>query len=135
MVPRFYSDRFSDTEGLLITHCRRVSYCQTLDLKSLLEIKTFGDVATVHLKAPPLAPANTDLTKFEVEQIIDGYPPFYRSIILTPGPESYRITHPTKENHHLSRGAWCLGPCGGAVHQYRSRPLSVQHATTASEER
>lgn len=90
---------------LTVDDCRS---CQTIDLKSLLEIKTFGDVATVHLKAAPLAPANADLTKFEVERIIDGYPPFYRSIILTPGPKSYQITHPTKESHHLSRGAWVL---------------------------
>jgi hypothetical protein len=90
---------------LTVDDCRS---CQTIDLKSLLEIKTFGDVATVHLKAAPLAPANADLTKFEVERIIDGYPPFYRSIILTPGPKSYQITHPTKESHHLSRGSWVL---------------------------
>ena len=33
---------------------------------------------------------------------------FYRSIILTPEPESYQITHPAKESHHLSRAAWVI---------------------------
>jgi hypothetical protein len=65
--------------------------CQHIDISSLLDIEDLGNVATVHLKSPPLAP---------------GYPPFYRSFILTPRPGNHQIEHPTKGMDLVDRGAW-----------------------------
>lgn len=82
--------------------------CEIVDMKSLLDISIIDSVVTVHLKAASTAPTNPALTKFEVERMVEGYPPFYRSIILTPSPGNYQFESPIRENHDISKGAWIL---------------------------
>ena len=93
---------------LTVKTCRT---CDTADMESILDIKAYGDIVTVHLESHPMAPANTNLTKFEIERMIDGYPPFYRS---TFSVHNFGVVtdfkSPISNTHHenISRGAWVL---------------------------
>jgi hypothetical protein len=75
-------------------------------MQSLLEVKRFGQIATIHLKAAPSAPMGTKLTKFEMERMIEGYPPFYRRVFETTG--NITLDHPITRTDHIGRGAWVL---------------------------
>jgi hypothetical protein len=59
--------------------------CETPDLATLLDIQTFDGISTVHLKATVPIPINPKLSKFEIDRLIEGYPPFYRSTLETTG--------------------------------------------------
>ena len=112
-LPLFQDFIQTDAQTLRAFLLLTVNICRTweaADLKSILEIQTYSDIITVHLKAPSLAPTNTDLTRFEVQRMIDGYPPFYRSTFFIPGPRNVQLKNPISSTHHvnISRGAWVL---------------------------
>jgi hypothetical protein len=80
--------------------------CETPDLATLLEIRTFDGISTVHLKATVPVPINPKLTKFEIDRFIEGYPPFYRSTFETTRGVS--LNHPIEGTDDFGKGAWVL---------------------------
>jgi hypothetical protein len=80
--------------------------CETPDIITLLEIENFGGISTVHLKATVSVPMNPNLTKFEIDRFIEGYPPFYRSTLETIG--GVPLNHPIEGTDDLEKGAWVL---------------------------
>ncbi|KAG0651056.1 hypothetical protein D0Z07_2309 [Hyphodiscus hymeniophilus] len=110
IAPGLHPNRWGDPSRILTAYCRRLRTCETIDVKSMLDIRAFGNIVTVHLKTHPSAPKDTTLTKFEVERIVDGQPPFYRSTISIPGSRTIHLKHPFNKNHHssISRGGWVL---------------------------
>ncbi|KAH7364793.1 hypothetical protein BKA65DRAFT_144572 [Rhexocercosporidium sp. MPI-PUGE-AT-0058] len=61
---------------------------------------------TLHLTRNSLIPINMSLTKYEVDRLVEGYPPFYRSTVTTTG--AVKLTHPITKASHIGRGSWVL---------------------------
>jgi hypothetical protein len=80
--------------------------CETVDTVTLLEIQRSHGVITIHLPLSGPVPINPRLTKFEIDRIIEGYPPFYRENITTTG--GVKVPFPTTNTDHVGRGAWVL---------------------------
>lgn len=80
--------------------------CETVDAVTLLEIQRSRGLVTVHLPSSGPMPINPQLTKFEIDRMIEGYPPFYREHFTTPG--GITLPFPTKHSDHIQRGAWIL---------------------------
>jgi hypothetical protein len=80
--------------------------CETEDAVTLLEIQRSRGLVTLHLPTSGPMPTNTQLTKFEIDRIIEGYPPFYREQFETTG--GVMLPFPTKHSGHMERGAWVL---------------------------
>jgi hypothetical protein len=88
---------------LTIDACRT---CETVDAVTLLQIQTFRGQVTAHLQPSGPVPINTHLTKFEIDRIIEGYPPFYRENFTTTG--GIALPFPATDTNHIGRGAWIL---------------------------
>jgi hypothetical protein len=80
--------------------------CETVDAMTLLEIKRCGSLITMHLPSSGPMPINTQLTKFEIDRMIEGYPPFFRERFTTTG--GHILPFPTTHTDHIQRGAWIL---------------------------
>lgn len=80
--------------------------CETVDTVALLEIQRFRGLITIHLPVSNPVPINPTLTKFEIDRIIEGYPPFYRENITTTG--GVTLPFPTTNTDHVGRGSWVL---------------------------
>ncbi|KAE9376205.1 hypothetical protein N431DRAFT_543466 [Stipitochalara longipes BDJ] len=80
--------------------------CETLDAVTLLEIQRYRGLITLHLPSSSSTPINTQLTKFEIDRMIEGYPPFYREHFTTTG--GITLPFPTTHTDHIQRGAWVL---------------------------
>ena len=80
--------------------------CETVDAVTLLEIQRSRGLITIHLPTSGPMPTNRQLTKFEIDRIIEGYPPFYREHFTTTG--GIILPFPTTHMDHMQRGAWVL---------------------------
>ena len=80
--------------------------CTHANINSMLELKQFGGIATIHLQAAASAPLSAKLTRFELDRMIEGYPPFYRQKFETTG--NIELNHPITKTDHVGRGAWVL---------------------------
>jgi hypothetical protein len=80
--------------------------CETVDAITLLEIQRSRGLVSIHLPTSGPMPTNTQFTKFEIDRIIEGYPPFYREHFTTTG--GIIIPSPMTKTEHIPRGAWVL---------------------------
>jgi len=80
--------------------------CEVANLRSLMDIQKSGDCITVHLKPRNTALLTNVLTKFDIGQILEGYPPFYRRVFTTAG--GITLEHPITNTDLVGRGAWVL---------------------------
>jgi len=80
--------------------------CERVDEVTLLGIRRSSDLITVHLPVTTQMPNNTQLTKFEINQMIEGYPPFFREFFTTTG--GITLPFPTPTTDYVARGAWIL---------------------------
>lgn len=80
--------------------------CETDEMMTLLGVKMYGSVVTLHLKTPARAsiPKNHDLNKFEIDQFIERYPPFYRQSFETTG--GIKLGPPILHSDGIGRGSW-----------------------------
>lgn len=69
-----------------------------------LKVRVYGSKVSLHLTAPVSTPANTAVTKYEIERIIDGYPPFYQRVFTTTA--GVKLEHPIRNTKDVSRGGW-----------------------------
>jgi hypothetical protein len=83
--------------------CRRY---EIANLRKFMDMDKLGDCITVHLKSKNTALMNTVLTKFEMDRILKGYPPFYRRVFTTTG--GITLEHPITNTDLIGRGAWVL---------------------------
>lgn len=89
---------------LLITHICRTY--ETVEVATSLAIQRSRGLITVHLPALGPEAFNTQLTKFEIDRMIEGYPPFYRQQFTTTG--GHVLPSPITRSDHIQRGAWIL---------------------------
>ncbi len=75
------------------------------DIVKQLSIRNIGGLSTVHLTSPEPS-TSTTLTKEEVNRTIEGYPPYYRTTILTT--RSVVLDFPMPNSTYAGRGAWIL---------------------------
>jgi len=80
--------------------------CETVDVVTLLHIQLCRGLITIHLPSSGSMPINKQLTKFEVDRILEGYPPFFREHFVTTG--GHTLPFPITETNHIQRGAWVL---------------------------
>lgn len=95
-------------KGFLILTADPCRACEKRNVEKVLDIKAFGPILTVNLKAPSLTSGRmpTSLTKFELESLLDGYPPFYRFEFTTTG--GHNLPYPIRNTEQTRRGAWIL---------------------------
>jgi hypothetical protein len=81
------------------------------DIGSVISFKNVGSILTAHLHAGDdtfgWAYGELGLTKAEVECILQGYPPFYRSQLKLPNGEYVRS--PIKSKEDINLGGWIAG--------------------------
>ena len=75
------------------------------DIVTQLSIRNIGGLSTVHLASPEPS-TSTTLTKEEVDRIVEGYPPYYRTTILTT--RGVVLDFPMPNSTYAGRGAWIL---------------------------
>lgn len=80
--------------------------CETMDAANLLKIQNLGGLVTIHLPTSGPMPSNAQFTKFEIDRIIEGFPPFYRAHFTTTG--GITLPFPITNTNHIQRGAWVL---------------------------
>ena len=80
--------------------------CETVDAVGLLEIQRRRGLITIHLPLSGPMPVNTQLTKVEINRIIEGYPPFCREKFTTTG--GITLLFPTTKTDHIGQGGWIL---------------------------
>ncbi|PVH79076.1 hypothetical protein DL98DRAFT_655650 [Cadophora sp. DSE1049] len=76
------------------------------DVVAKLGIRNIGGLYIVHLNSAPSLPTSNALTKEEMDLMIEGYPPFYRTTILTTG--NLILDFPMPNSTYSGRGAWIL---------------------------
>ncbi|KAH7400358.1 hypothetical protein BKA64DRAFT_480547 [Cadophora sp. MPI-SDFR-AT-0126] len=76
------------------------------DAVAQLRVKNIGGLYTVHLNSAPSLPTSNGLTKEEMDLIIEGSQPFYRTTILTTG--NLTLDFPMPNSTYSGRGAWIL---------------------------
>lgn len=89
---------------LLTTDVSRTS--EMAEQVNLLGIKRCSDLTLVHLPMRGGMPTNTKLTKFEINRMIEGYPPFFREHLTTTG--GITLPFPITAADHITRGTWIL---------------------------
>ncbi|KAH9205123.1 hypothetical protein DL95DRAFT_417699 [Leptodontidium sp. 2 PMI_412] len=79
---------------------------ETPDVTKSLDIRKIRGIQTVHLKTHGYRSINMSLTKQEVDRFVEGYPPFYSTIIKTTG--GIYLEHPLNDSGKIGRGSWVL---------------------------
>jgi len=78
--------------------------CERIDMETSLRVKQFDSTVTIRLPGPAAKTEATTASKYEVERMIEGYPPFYRSAFTTTG--RIDLKHPIQDTDDMRRGAW-----------------------------
>jgi hypothetical protein len=71
-------------------------------------IEDFGSTTTGYITPGPLpiSYSRIELTKKELERILDGYPPWYSEYLILANGDS--IPHPIKSMDDVARGGWIV---------------------------
>jgi hypothetical protein len=80
--------------------------CERLSPDLLLDVRTVGPIATVKTRPPARDLIIPSLSKFEVDKLIEGYPPFYRAKYRSTGGVTF--DHPITDTDQMRHGAWIL---------------------------
>lgn len=78
--------------------------CERIDIETSLRVKQFDSIVTIRLPGPTAKTEPTAASKFELDRMIEGYPPFYRSTFTTT--DGIDLNHPIQNTNDMRRGAW-----------------------------
>ncbi|KAG4434296.1 hypothetical protein IFR05_010209 [Cadophora sp. M221] len=93
-------------KALIILTTEGTHTLETPDVTNSLDIRKVKGIQTVHLKPHSYRSINSSLTKQEVDRFIEGYPPFYRTIVKIIG--GLYLDHPLNYSGEIGRGPWVL---------------------------
>lgn len=77
--------------------------CNNFNISEYVEIRKQGNFVICHLKQPNRI---LHLTKDEIDRMLEGWPPFYRSSFESP--EGYILQSPITSYEHLKRPGWIV---------------------------
>jgi hypothetical protein len=95
----------------------------------VLKFKEIDGVMTAHLSAGCASLLN--LTKEEVESILQGYPPFYTATI--PLSDTAHVVSPISGPEDITRGGWIIG-IGICYNRFPLFTHNMDLLTTAEED-
>ena len=77
--------------------------CKSFNIIHYLDCRRQGDLTICHLKQPDRV---LNLTKEEIDRILEGWPPFYRKTFVSP--EGHRLASPLTRHELLKRPGWIV---------------------------
>ncbi|MCJ1472236.1 hypothetical protein MMC13_000883 [Lambiella insularis] len=102
---------FVQTEPrVLLAYLIATVRCNNFELSSYLQIQKQDNLIVCHLELPNRI---LDLTKNEIERMLDGWPPFYREFFTSP--EGHALRSPMTRYEHLKRPGWIMAVGMGLI--------------------